>query len=711
MTIAYLLHGIRTDMEDASQLSQNAGEPPTGTIRVLLVSEAFPSAEDAMVEKLLDTLLTLGHEVTFIAREGLDGHVGPPVLQSLGIRTYAGDHERLKVLGKLTSEPQSWAIEPLLREKRFDLAIFTEALESGVSVPEQYLGLIRTQSPGTRIMIITSCLYEPGQRPSARDRRAVEEFERKEDYFHRQAESFERADLVLIVDQDHLISLLAGCEIRGLGPCSNESISAAIQQAVKTQPTPVAASPPASVLQVETLFAARLSGRTGLQRILGQLECYVLLAGLLMSENKYVEARAQLRHVFGRIDGSFEADDFVTHVTTLLRRCYRILGDSDFAEMYAEAARSMAIDRRAEVSRQPGRKGTDAPLVSLIVPTYNRLPILRKCLAAIEKQTLSPDKFEVLVIDDGSTDGTGDFLHHYRAPFSFVHLRQSNSGTGAARRHGASEAKGDYLLLMNDDTICDPQVLEEHLRVHNRLQSQCWAVLGSFEYPSEAQRRALTYYFCVEPFMFPQVSMEDGCPYGYSQFITCNLSIRRDAVMDAGSFSSIYKLSEDTELGLRLFEKGYRVLYHPAAHAWHDHLPYPARNLIRRARVYGTDYFHMFRQHPRVMKEWAMPVPLTAMDEQNAARILAYVESNRKDVEQAMEALEKWDDIDFASVLERNRDTAKMVLTLFRQAVPAIHWFYLYETMFQTMVVELNLAHMTPRAPGSFAAGAAVASR
>lgn len=106
-----------------------------------------------------------------------------------------------------------------------------------------------------------------------------------------------------------------------------------------------------------------------------------------------------------------------------------------------------------------------------------------------------------------------------------------------------------------------------------------------------------------------------------------------------------------------------------------------------------------------------MPVPLTAMDEQNAARILAYVESNRKDVEQAMEALEKWDDIDFASVLERNRDTAKMVLTLFRQAVPAIHWFYLYETMFQTMVVELNLAHMTPRAPGSFAAGAAVASR
>ena len=52
------------------------------------------------------------------------------------------------------------------------------------------------------------------------------------------------------------------------------------------------------------------------------------------------------------------------------------------------------------------------------------------------------------------------------------------------------------------------------------------------------------------------------------------------------------------------------MLYHPDAHAFHDHLPYPARNLIRRARVYGADYFYMFGRHPRVMREWAMPITL-----------------------------------------------------------------------------------------------------
>ena len=104
----------------------------------------------------------------------------------------------------------------------------------------------------------------------------------------------------------------------------------------------------------------------------------------------------------------------------------------------------------------------------------------------------------------------------------------------------------------------------------------------------------------------------------------------REAVVEAGSFDSTYKLSEDTELGIRLYERGYRVLYHPDAHAFHDHLPYPARNLIRRARVYGADYFYMFGRHPRVMREWAMPVKLTAMDEENAIRILGYVEEHRQ---------------------------------------------------------------------------------
>jgi glycosyltransferase involved in cell wall biosynthesis len=314
---------------------------------------------------------------------------------------------------------------------------------------------------------------------------------------------------------------------------------------------------------------------------------------------------------------------------------------------------------------------------------------------------------KVSVIDDGSSDATQELLAKYRPPFQFQYLRQENSGTGAARRNGVAHAKGEYLLLMNDDTICNRDLLTQHLQVHRKYATERWAVLGNFEYPAAARQRALTQYFCVEPFMFPQVSMEEACPYGYSHFITCNLSVRRDAVKEAGSFDSTYKLSEDTELGIRLFEQGYRVLYHPDAHAFHDHLPYPARNLIRRARVYGEDYFYMFGRHPRVMKEWAMPVNLTGMDEENAIRILEYVEEQRHQVEQAVEAVERWDSVDFEILVAEQAETAAMVLRLFQQAVPAIHWFYLFETMLHTMIRELRLNHMTAKPPAMQAAHSA----
>ncbi len=458
-------------------------------------------------------------------------------------------------------------------------------------------------------------------------------------------------------------------------------------------------------MRVETLFAERLSPRTGENRLVGQLECYVRLAEQLLRDKQADKARQQLRHALSRLQGNATRGQFLAQVFAMLKRCYRELGEAETAARCASAARSY-MSAAGESLRRPStvKRGSKGPAISVIIPTYNRLPILRKCLAALESQTVPRSEFEVLLIDDGSCDGTDEAMRDFRPSFSFRYLRQTNSGTGAARCNGVSHAQGEYLLLMNDDTLCDPNVLEQHLWAQRNYGSQRWAVLGNFEYPEAARQRALSHYFCVEPFMFPQVSMEDGCPYGYSHFITCNLSIRRDAVLDAGSFDPTYKLSEDTELGIRLFERGYRVCT-VGRHMPRANIYLPRPNLIRRARVYGADYFHMFRKHPRVMKEWAMPIHLTGMDEENAARILDYVEQNRQSVEQAVIALERWDTVDFEPFLTGGQETATLVLSLFRQAVPAIHWFYLFETMFQTMTRSLQLTSL-PLEPFSMPAAA-----
>jgi len=110
----------------------------------------------------------------------------------------------------------------------------------------------------------------------------------------------------------------------------------------------------------------------------------------------------------------------------------------------------------------------------------------------------------------------------------------------------------------------------------------------------------------------------------------------------------------------------------------------------------------MFRRHPRVIKEWAMPLDLAGEAIQVASRIAAYLEKNRRDVEAAAAALEKWDAVDFEPVLANPRE-AHFVLSLFQQAVPAIHWFYLFESMLQTMSRELQL--VCPAVPAALAMG------
>jgi GT2 family glycosyltransferase len=330
------------------------------------------------------------------------------------------------------------------------------------------------------------------------------------------------------------------------------------------------------------------------------------------------------------------------------------------------------------------------PEISVIVPTYNRRVILDRCLRALEKQTLSRERFEVIVIDDGSTDGSRELVAQFTGRLPVTYLHQVNSGTGTARKHGVQRAAGEFLLLMNDDTICEPTVLEEHLRMQRQAAGQSLAVLGSFEYPPAARKRALTHFMATDDFMFPFASLKSGTIYSYSFFITCNLSIRRDAVLQAGSFDGSYLLSEDTELGIRLDERGWRVLYHPAARAWHDHLPYAVPNLIRRSRVYGRDYVYMLRRHPRCLNEWRLPVPVKQLDHSALAPLREFLDRGREEVERTVEALARFDEVEFEPLLEEGPGSGGVatILQLFRQSVPSIHWYYMMESMYQTLLWE-----------------------
>ncbi|MFM7192143.1 MAG: glycosyltransferase family 2 protein, partial [Microcystaceae cyanobacterium] len=111
---------------------------------------------------------------------------------------------------------------------------------------------------------------------------------------------------------------------------------------------------------------------------------------------------------------------------------------------------------------------------SVVIPTYNRLPILEKCLLALHQQELTDDQvtgYEVIVVDDGSTDGTLDWIAAHRQELPRVTTyAQEHQGPAAARNLGVEKAQGDTIIFIDSDLVVTPQFLQAHAQALTRGQ-------------------------------------------------------------------------------------------------------------------------------------------------------------------------------------------------------------------------------------------------
>ncbi len=101
---------------------------------------------------------------------------------------------------------------------------------------------------------------------------------------------------------------------------------------------------------------------------------------------------------------------------------------------------------------------------SVVIPTYNRKPILEKCLLALEQQKLSTDhRYEVILVDDGSTDGTVAWLQEQTTRLSHLRLFcQDHQGPAAARNLGVERAAGDTIVFIDSDLVVTEHFLQSH---------------------------------------------------------------------------------------------------------------------------------------------------------------------------------------------------------------------------------------------------------
>jgi glycosyltransferase involved in cell wall biosynthesis len=204
------------------------------------------------------------------------------------------------------------------------------------------------------------------------------------------------------------------------------------------------------------------------------------------------------------------------------------------------------------------------PLFSIIVPTFNRAALLRSTLESVFAQQV--EEFELIVVDDGSTDGTVNYLQSLGKGVQF--LQQANRGAGPARNFGARCAQGRYLAFLDSDDLWFPWTLQVYREVIERYDFPAFIAgkprifsgeldLNTVPFAAPRARRFADYFS----------SGDDLRWWGASSLV-----LRRDAFNDVGGFTEEWVNDEDNDLTLRMgVAAGFVQITAPATFAYREH--------------------------------------------------------------------------------------------------------------------------------------------
>jgi hypothetical protein len=256
---------------------------------------------------------------------------------------------------------------------------------------------------------------------------------------------------------------------------------------------------------------------------------------------------------------------------------------------------------RSQLSIQPTAVRT--PPIGILIPTYNRISNLLKTLEHLELQTWK--EFEVIIVNDGSTDDTLTQLDRYRqtAPFSLVVETQINSGPAAARNRGIRLMRAPLTLIIGDDTYPVRDFVRIHLQHHIDFPALQNVALGYTRYSEKDQFvTAFMRWLNSDGVQFAYGPLLSGTPPDWRHFYTSNLSVKTAYLREHPFHEAFRKAAvEDLELGYRLFRQhGLQMAFLPDAIADHVH-PVNFHQTCKRAVDVGENLFKMgelWPEHP-----------------------------------------------------------------------------------------------------------------
>jgi len=251
---------------------------------------------------------------------------------------------------------------------------------------------------------------------------------------------------------------------------------------------------------------------------------------------------------------------------------------------------------------------------SIIIPTYNRADVILRSLETWTKQTLPTSEFEVIVVDNNSTDGSGELLKNFVLPYpNFRYLLETRKGSTNARHAGAAIAQADILIFCDDDGLFNPTCVQEVLNVYAANENVA-AVAGKIEIEWDAPAPDW-----IEPYLFMLGRLNYGDEVIYRKDIYLNggiFSIRKSVFDALGGFNpdlvGDYLVGDgDTGLVIKLHKAGKLISWTPFATM--QHLQFVARQGTERdmgrrffntgiSNAYGVFRENNFRFNAKVLK-------------------------------------------------------------------------------------------------------------
>jgi peptidoglycan/xylan/chitin deacetylase (PgdA/CDA1 family)/glycosyltransferase involved in cell wall biosynthesis len=242
---------------------------------------------------------------------------------------------------------------------------------------------------------------------------------------------------------------------------------------------------------------------------------------------------------------------------------------------------------------------------SVIVPTYQRRALVLALVRSMMRQELDGN-FEVIIVVDGSDDGSADALRkigEIEPPFQLTILEQSNQGAASARNRGTAVARGEILLFLDDDMEAHPQLLVEHDRSH---RDGAQVVLGHIPLHPESPSNILS--AAVKSWAEDRARSlsSPGARLTLHDLLTGQISLSREIFESVGGFDTNFTRGgsfgdEDVDFGYRLMLAEYRIVFNPNAISWQNYVVRP-RQYLRQWRQTGRADVAFARKHPEQSK-------------------------------------------------------------------------------------------------------------